>query len=143
LYISTYEGITGMKKTYDNIKNETKFDSIKFLINSNYVDNSTFDINNYSVGDINIFDNFLFILMDKSRKLIIINLDTSLVLNSFNLPGQFITWKGIYVHGFLNQNSLFDIYLTNESPSEIWKFHFLLSSGFSSCSWVLNGINWV
>jgi hypothetical protein len=137
IYISTYDGIIGLKKYFDH-NNKTRFDSFKFLKNSNYMDQSL--DNTFSIGDMTIFNNFMFVILDVSKKIVIIDLFTSNVLFSFDLPGQNILWQGVYVQSFID--NVFVLYLTNESPSEIWKFHLNTLHGFHSCSWSFNGFDW-
>jgi len=72
--------------------------------------------------------------------LIIIDLNTSIIIKSFDLPGQKILWRGIFVQKF--HENIFTIYLTSNNPNVIWQFNLNFEYGFPFCAWNINGIEW-
>jgi hypothetical protein len=84
------------------------------------------------VSEIAIYEEFMFILLDLARKIVVLNLDTGKIEHTVEVPPVY-KWKGIYVSKNDVSNNYYDVYLSSAYPSEIWKFDF--KGGFPQCAW--------
>lgn len=75
----------------------------------------------------------MFVIYDNEKKLVIWNIETGNFVNSWKLPGNSKQWEGIDT--FYLDHSNYIIYLTKDTPPQLWKFKFNINNGFYSCAY--------
>ena len=80
-----------------------------------------------------VYQDSLFILLDNTKELKVLNLKSGKLIKTFTLPGDTKGWEGIAMKQSTTGEHL-RVFLAHDSLGQVWEFHLTMRDGFKPCA---------
>jgi hypothetical protein len=84
------------------------------------------------IHNVEVVNRFILLFFNNINKILVMDSAFGDIVGRLEMPGTHINW--LSAHTFYQGEELF-LYMTNDQPTEVWRFKLDPQTGFSSCAW--------